>query len=91
MTKIHPTAIIEDGATIGNEVEIGPYSIIGPKVTLGDGVKLLSHVVISGITTIGSGTRIFPFASMVLNRKTLNTVAKNHDWKLDPITQFVNM
>ncbi|MDH5189027.1 MAG: acyl-ACP--UDP-N-acetylglucosamine O-acyltransferase [Rhodospirillaceae bacterium] len=64
MTNIHSTAIIEDGAKIGNNVEIGPYSVIGPNVTLGDGVKILSHVVISGITSIGSGTRIFPFASI---------------------------
>lgn len=64
MSKIHPTAIIEDGAKIGDDVEIGPYSIIGPDVTLEDGVNIYSHVVVSGVTSIGSKTRIFPFASI---------------------------
>ncbi|MCK4938928.1 MAG: acyl-ACP--UDP-N-acetylglucosamine O-acyltransferase, partial [Rhodospirillaceae bacterium] len=64
MTNIHPTAIVEDGAKIGDEVEIGPYSVIGPNVTIESGVKIFSHVVVGGVTSIGSGTRIFPFASI---------------------------
>jgi UDP-N-acetylglucosamine acyltransferase len=64
MGKIHPTAIIEDGAKIGADVEIGPYCCIGPNVVLGDGVKLLPHVVIAGRTSVGDGTRIYPFASI---------------------------
>ena len=32
MAKIHPTAIVEPGAKIGTNVEIGPYSIIGKNV-----------------------------------------------------------
>jgi len=64
MSVIHPTAIIEDGAVLGSDVEIGPYCCIGPKVVLGNGVVLKSHVVIDGDTTIGDGVRIFPFASI---------------------------
>ena len=60
----HPTAIVEDGAKIGEGVRIGPYSVIGPNVTLGDGCELMSHVVVTGLTTIGARTRIFPFASI---------------------------
>ena len=64
MSVIHPTAIIEDGAVLGTDVEIGPYCCIGPQVVLGNGVVLKSHVVIDGDTTIGDGVRIFPFASI---------------------------
>lgn len=64
MTNIHPTAIVEDGAKLADDVAIGPYSVIGPEVQLASGVKLESHVVISGDTSIGSGTHIFPFASI---------------------------
>lgn len=64
MSNIHPTAIIEDGAAIGDNVSIGPYCIIGPQVTLHEGVELISHAVVSGITSIGANTRIFPFASI---------------------------
>jgi UDP-N-acetylglucosamine acyltransferase len=60
----HPTAVIEAGAKLGEDVRIGPYCSIGADVTLGDGVELLSHVVVAGRTTIGARTRIFPFASI---------------------------
>lgn len=52
--KIHPTAIVEDGARLGADVEIGPYCIIGPRAVLGDGVRLHSHVVIRGHVELGA-------------------------------------
>ena len=61
---IHSTAIIEDGAQLGQDVNIGPYCVIGPEVVLGDGCELKSHVVLAGKTTIGARTRFFPFASI---------------------------
>lgn len=64
MTQIHPTAIIEDGATIGQEVTIGAYCVVGKHVTLHDKVHLKSHVVVDGYTTIGESTTIYPFASI---------------------------
>ncbi len=64
MTTIHPTAVIENGATIGKNVRVGPYSVVGSQVEIGDGVELLSNIVVTGNTSIGSNTRIFPFASI---------------------------
>ena len=64
MSEIHPTAIIADGAKIGENVSIGPYSMVGSDVELDDGVELISHVVVTGHTSIGANTRIFPFASI---------------------------
>ena len=63
-TKIHPTAIVEDGAKIGNSCIIGPYCCIGSEVTLDDNVVLENHVVISGKTFVGKGTKIWSFASI---------------------------
>ena len=71
MTDIHPTAIVEDGARIGDNVTIGPYCVVGPEVELDDGVDLLSHVVVGGRTSVGSNTRIFPFASIGLSPQDL--------------------
>jgi UDP-N-acetylglucosamine acyltransferase len=59
---IHPTAIIEDGAIIGENVKIGAYSCIGPNVTIGDNCTLHSHVIIDGDTTFGADNELFPFA-----------------------------
>jgi UDP-N-acetylglucosamine acyltransferase len=63
-TKIHPTAVIEDGAKIGAGAKIGPFCMVGPQVELGEGCDLVSHVALAGRTTIGPRTRIFPFASI---------------------------
>ena len=60
--SIHPTAIIEDGAQLGADVEIGPFCIVGPKATLGDGVRLISQVRISGDTSVGARTVVHPGA-----------------------------
>ena len=59
---IHPTAIVEDGASLGAGVEIGPFCIVGRDVRLGDGVRLISHVVVSGNTVIGPRCVIHPNA-----------------------------
>jgi UDP-N-acetylglucosamine acyltransferase len=64
MTGIHPSAVIDPAAKIGDDVSIGPYCTVGPEVELADGVTLVSHVSVSGLTKIGSNTRIFPFASI---------------------------
>lgn len=62
--NIHPTAIVEDGATLGEGVRIGPYAHVGAEVVLGDGVELFSHAVVAGRTTLGEETRVWPFASV---------------------------
>lgn len=62
--KIHPSAVVEDGAKLGADVRVGPFCHVGPNVELGDGVELVSHVVVHGRTKIGARTRLFPFASI---------------------------
>ena len=61
---IHPTAIVETGARLGEGVRIGPFCIVGNDVEIGSGCELVSHVVVAGRTTVGANTRIFPFASI---------------------------
>jgi UDP-N-acetylglucosamine acyltransferase len=60
--KIHASSVIEDGAILGEGVEIGPFCHVGSEVKLGDGAKLLSHVSIAGNTDVGARTKIFPTA-----------------------------
>jgi len=62
--KVHSTAIVEDGARLGQGVQVGPFCLVGKDVVLGDGVELISHAVVAGRTSIGTRTRIFPFASI---------------------------
>lgn len=62
--SIHPTALVDSAAQIGQNVMIGPYCVVGPHVRLSDGVQLLSHVVVEGRTTLGPQTIVYPFASL---------------------------
>lgn len=62
MTQVHPTAVVEEGARLGENVTIGAFCMVGAEVVLGDGVELKSHVVVTGNTSIGEETVIFPFS-----------------------------
>jgi len=63
MTSLcHPTAVIEDGASLGDGVLIGPYATVGKHVTLGSGTKVGAHAVVEGHTTLGEDCEIFPHA-----------------------------
>src|SRR5436305_10538477 len=64
MSKIDPTARIEDGAVIGEGASIGPYCVIGGHVVIGEGCTLSAHVSVSGHTTIGADCVISPFAAL---------------------------
>jgi UDP-N-acetylglucosamine acyltransferase len=52
--KIHPTAIVDPGAQLGAEVEIGPYSVVGVGAVIGEKCVIQSHVVIEGSVKMGS-------------------------------------
>ncbi|WP_159727380.1 acyl-ACP--UDP-N-acetylglucosamine O-acyltransferase [Methylosinus sp. Ce-a6] len=62
--RIHPSAVVEDGARLGEGVVVGPFCHIGMEVELGDRARLVSHVVLSGRTRIGADAEIHPFASL---------------------------
>jgi UDP-N-acetylglucosamine acyltransferase len=64
VTSVHPTAIVDAGAELGEDVSIGAYSLIGPHVRLGAGIKVASHVVIEGHTQIGAGCVVHAFATL---------------------------
>ncbi|MHB8256236.1 MAG: acyl-ACP--UDP-N-acetylglucosamine O-acyltransferase [Acidiferrobacterales bacterium] len=61
---IHPQAIIDPSARLGENVHVGPFSVIGAGVEVGDGSWIGPHVVINGPTRIGRQNRIFQFASL---------------------------
>ncbi len=84
--KIHPTAVIEQGAELGQDVEIGAYSVIGENVTLGDGCVVAPHVFIDGHTTIGKNNRFHshsaiggePQSVSYKNEPTLTVIGDNN-------------
>ncbi len=56
---IHPTAIVDPGAELGADIDIGPFSVIDAHVAIGARTTIGSHVRITGHTTIGEDCQIF--------------------------------
>ena len=63
-TLIDSRAVIEPGASIGENVTVGPFSVISSNVVIGDNTWVGPHVVISGSTRIGRDNRIYQFSSL---------------------------
>lgn len=74
MAKIHSTAIVEDGAMLGADVEIGPYAHVGRDVKLGDGTTVGQGAIVDGHTTIGEKCQIFPYALVGMKTQDLKYV-----------------
>ncbi len=62
--NIHPTAIIDPTAELGEGVVIGPYCVIGPEVKIGSGTILDSHVTIERWTAVGEKNHFLAFNSV---------------------------
>jgi UDP-N-acetylglucosamine acyltransferase len=62
MTNIHPTAIVEDGAILGDGVTIEAYAYIGNNVKIGNNTTVGKYTLIEGHTTIGDNNSIFSHA-----------------------------
>ncbi len=58
--KIHPTAVVDPGAVLADDVEIGPYCIVGRGVRLGPACRLMARVRISGPAAIGARNVLHP-------------------------------
>lgn len=71
MSQIHSTAIVEDGAILGEDVIIGPYAHIGPNVKLGNGTSIGQGAIVDGHTTIGEKCQIFPYALIGMKTQDL--------------------
>ncbi len=64
MARVHPTAIVEPGARIDTDVEVGAFSVIGPDVEIGAGTVIGPHAIVRGHTKMGRNNRVHPFASI---------------------------
>jgi len=62
VSEIHPTAVVDSAAELGEGVAIGPFCVVGPRARLGDGVRLDAYAAVLGHTTVGARTRLHPHA-----------------------------
>ncbi len=64
MNSIHPTAVVDAGAELGDGVRIGPHCVIGAGVRIGNDCELRSHVTLGGPCVIGARNLFYPFCSI---------------------------
>ena len=60
--NISPLAVVDPGATIGENVQIDPFAVIEKDVVIGDNCHIFPHAVILNGARIGNNCRIFPGA-----------------------------
>ena len=70
-TNIHPTAIVDKNAQLGEDVEIGPYASVGPDVKIGARTVVQQGAIVHGHTTIGEDCQIFPYACIGMKTQDL--------------------
>jgi UDP-N-acetylglucosamine acyltransferase len=61
---IHPTAIVDPGARIAENAEIGPYCVIGAEVEIGARTRLMAGQFVEGPTRIGEDNVFFPYSTV---------------------------
>jgi UDP-N-acetylglucosamine acyltransferase len=61
---IHPTAIVDPGASVHPEAEVGPFCVVGAEVEIGARTRLMAHMYVEGPTTIGEDNVFYPYSSV---------------------------
>jgi len=56
--SIHPTAVVDALAQLGQEVELGPYVVLGPGVEIGDRCRVGAHAVLERNVRLAAGITI---------------------------------
>ena len=59
MSGIHPTAVIEPGARLGERVTVGPFAVVGGGVEIGDDARIGPHAVLEGRVVLGARSQVF--------------------------------
>lgn len=70
MSNIHPTAIVDPAAQIGDNVTVGAYAVIGKHVTLADNVRVGTHVIIGTPADDADPTNITIGTNTIIGNRT---------------------
>ncbi len=62
--NVHPTAIVDPGTRLADDVTVGPLAVIGAEVQLGSGCRVGAHALLQGPTRIGRDNHIGAYASI---------------------------
>ena len=59
---IHPTAVVDPTAQLGEGVSVGPYAIVEAGAILGDHCQVAAHALVASGVRMGSGNRVYHHA-----------------------------
>jgi UDP-N-acetylglucosamine acyltransferase len=61
-TLVHPLAIVEEGAQLGQDVIVEAFALIGKSAVVGDGTIIRHHATVEGKATLGKNNEVYPYA-----------------------------
>lgn len=64
---VHPTAVVDESVSLGENVSIGPNAVIGAKANIGDNAKIMAGVFIGDNVSIGNDVLLHPNVSILDN------------------------
>ncbi len=57
-SRIHSSALIDPGARLGREVEVGPFAIVGPGACIGDRCRIAPHATLERNVRLAEDVRV---------------------------------
>ena len=91
---VHSTAIVDPGARIAGDAEVGPYTIIGPEVEIGSRTRILAHVYLEGPTFIGEDNLFYPYSTVGVASQDLKYQGERAETRIgnrNKIREFVTI
>lgn len=62
--RVHPTAVVDPGAELGEGVHIGPLCHVGAGVVIGEDTELVAQATVLGPARLGRRNRVYPHATL---------------------------
>jgi UDP-3-O-[3-hydroxymyristoyl] glucosamine N-acyltransferase len=57
---VHPQAVVDPAARLGEGVSVGPFAVIGAGAEIGAGARIADHVTVAAGAAIGAGVTLHP-------------------------------
>src|SRR5579884_4443602 len=92
--SIHPSAIVDAGATVDPSAEIGPYCILGADVRVGARTCLMAHIYVEGPIDIGEDNIFFPYSTIGVASQDLKYQGERSETRIgdyNRIREFVTI
>ena len=88
MPEIHPSAVVDPSAELGEDVVVGPLCYVGPKVTLGRGTRLIANVTVIGRSTLGEDNTLWPTCVIGADPQDLKFEGEDSEVRIGDCNEF---